>query len=215
MTRYLISAVVLLFASGGPAGSHHTGGTGESPVRVFDVRTPKAELCARVDTSGPFVRGGCTGRANVFIATTSIRTVFSRMRFGNCGFDFDFTLGADGRVWMDDLKIGGASPCSDLRPCASRAVLALRKLGFGPAPRDKVRPWTGRVLSRAADGYNLRFRMCVDTCLGRYAGDIDMTLVRDGDGWLMRAESAGVGDTGFEIDGEIKIPALRADIRGG
>jgi hypothetical protein len=206
---FLVSTVACALATASLGAAPAT----PSGIRILKSDRSDASPCEDVDLHGRFVRGGCSGKGNAFAVRMSIRTAFGPMRFGDCALYFQMTLAASGRLWLDDLHVAGSAPCSDSRPCASRTALAARKASFGPAPPDKVRPWTGQVVGRAGDGYPVRFYMCIDTCIGRYAGDVEMTLARQGHGWRLRARSAGVGDGGLELDGDIDISGLRAHIR--
>jgi hypothetical protein len=182
------------------------------PVRVLDGRGPDAKPCPPVDTSGPFVKGGCPARANAFSTIFTIRTVFGGMRFGDCTTDFDLTFSADGRIWFDDLRFGGTPPCNDVWPCSPRSVIDLRTdMTKGP-PRDKVPPWRGRLLGRSGDGtYRGRFRLCLDTCAGRFDGDVAFTLRRTAEGWKLRASRSGLDSSSLEVDAEWNLLDDRPD----
>lgn len=172
-------------------------------VRVLDTSGSTPMPCKAVDVaSGPFVTGGCPAGAYDFSVALSIRTVFGAMEFGECTTNFDVTLAADGRLWLDRLLIGGTPPCNDAWPCSPPSVIALRKKQSDSPPRDKVPPWRGRLVSGDEDSFDGSVRFCIDTCVGRYGGDIDIRLVRHDGGWQMRASSAGVGAGSLEVDAD-------------
>lgn len=189
--------------------------TPRAAIQVSQTGASRGEPCPPIDaTGGRFVRGGCRGVANAYATTLNVRTAFGRMKFGDCTTNFDMTFGADGEIWLDKLMLSGARPCGDVRPCAPPSVLALREDGVGPPPMDKVPPWRGRVLAvDGGDVVSARFRFCIDTCLGRYDGDLDVRLTKRDGRWRMRAESAGLRGSGLEVDGEWDVFGLAADFK--
>lgn len=205
--RWLLSvvmglAIAVTLAAGSPSGVAESDDRG---VLVTDT-SPRPAPCPRVDaTGGRFVRGGCRARAESDHTLFSIRTALGRIRFADCPTRFDVTLAADGRMWLDNLWIlsrFGEPVCADIWPCAPPEVIARRtKASYAP-PRALVPPWRGELLRPGRGGYVGRFRLCVDSCVGRYAGDVEVTLTRSGPGWAMRAQAAAVGDTQLELDAE-------------
>jgi hypothetical protein len=172
-------------------------------VRVLDTGGSQPAPCGPVDVrGGRFVRGGCRTRASDLSMALSIRTAFGETSFGNCVTLFDVTFTADGRMWLDNLRIGGDQPCSDVWPCSPPQVIALRKTPLHAPPLALVPPWRGELLAARGSRFEGHFRFCVDTCAGRYQGDIHVDLVREDDDWVMRARSAGVGATGLEVNAD-------------
>jgi hypothetical protein len=172
-------------------------------ARVFDTSGSKSKPCAPVDAGhSRFVRGGCRARAYDFSTQLSIRTAFGMMRFGNCATLFDLSIAAGGRMWLDNLRIGGEQPCSDVWPCSPPEVIALRKTPLDTPPLGLVPPWQGKLLTAQGGGFAGRFGFCVDTCVGRYDGEVHVKLVRKDGAWVMRARSAGVGATGLAVDAD-------------
>jgi hypothetical protein len=160
------------------------------------------------------VRGGCSakGSASFFDSKMSVRTMFGSMPFGDCGMDGRFTLAADGRLWVDRVVLGGPPPCADVRPCAPREALAKRKGGVGPAPPELVPAWRGRVSPDTSAGARVRLAVCIETCLGRYAGTVEGRLSPTAGGSRMTIRS-GVGTTGWRLDMTVEIPKLQIVVR--
>ena len=199
-TCLVAAATVLALGILAPAATT-AGADGAAGVAVLDASgAGRPAPCGPVSTSGRFVDGGCPGRANSLGVTLEVRTVFGVMPFGECGTDFDLTLSRDGRIWFDDLRIGGPAPCSDIWPCAGAEAHARRTGGrLAPPPPALVPPWRGRIEALPGGGFGGSFRLCIDTCLGRYAGDVAFRLVRGDAGWIMRTSTAGVGEGGLQV----------------
>lgn len=173
-------------------------------VRVLDTGGSKPVPCPPVDAKAePYVKGGCRANAYDFSMVLSVRTLFGAVHFGDCTTSFATTIAADGRFWLDDLKIGGASPCNDVWACASPAVIAMRKKRTDAPPRGKVPPWRGRLKTADDGSFRGSLGFCIDTCLGRYEGAVDVRLVELGDGdRKLVASSEGVGTGSLEVDAE-------------
>jgi hypothetical protein len=202
-SRVLFGLGVLATVSsvGSSAQPQAMAGGSDRGVQVFDAGASAPSPCRPVDPrGGRFVRGGCRVRATADDAVLSIRTAFGRLHFGDCPIYFDLTFSADGRIWIDNIEIAGESPCSDIWPCAPARVIAMRtKVTYGPPPAH-VPPWQGELVAAPDGGLAGRFRLCVDSCVGRYVGTVRTTLVRTHGEWIMRARLAAVGDTPLEVD---------------
>lgn len=211
MKRWAAVAAALLMAAlavAGPTAGEGSAGeeTASRSIQVLDSSGPRPTPCPDVNPAGePFVRGGCQAGAYDFDMVLSVRTLFGAVHFGDCIGDFDMRIAADGRFWLDDLSIGGPVPCNDTWPCAPPEVIAMRKRRIEVPPRTEVPPWRGRLTAASGGGFEGSFGFCVDTCLGRYRGDVDVRMERKDGRWTMRAKSQGVGVGSMEVDAEWEL----------
>lgn len=197
----------------------------EQPVRVtaYDTRGDARAECPDVVTSGRFVEGGCRSLANSSEVHLMTRTVVGALPFAyGCSFAFDLTIAGDGRVWMDRLMFGGgtAAACNDVRPCEPNALrqsaedrrwARRHSVRNASSPTDFV-PWPGR-LRPAGDGrFVADLSVCLDTCAGRYDGDLELTLVRRAGRWTLVARDAPIGATGLTFDAEWLLQPGRFDL---
>lgn len=171
-----------------------------SGVAVFERRGAGAPSCGRVTNDGRFVAGRCGGTAYAFDSMLRVRTPLGSFDFGSCITNIDFTIGGDGRIWMDKIGVGGRSPCFDVRPCAPPEVLAKLEKPADGVPLAKAYPWKGRVTGTSSDRFDGHLDVCFDTCIGRYEGRIPIDLEHVDGKWHMRARDAGIGKSGLEID---------------
>jgi len=185
-------------------------------VEAFDTRGGERRPCPPVDTSGNYVRGGCKSFATTLQTNVVVRTAFGALPFGyHCAFSFNLHIDRTGRTWMDRILIGGgaATPCNDIRPCEPNALK--------PSPADRRNkgadnpvdfdPWRGQLRAEG-DRFINRFDMCVDTCAGRFEGQMEFALVREDAGWTVRAEAAPAGTSGLAFDGEWPLDPGRFDL---
>ncbi len=178
--------------------------TSESPA-ARDDGSPLTG-CGAVDTSGRFVRGGCSAAAYTYRSNVTVRTAFGSIPFGACTIAFDVSIDGQGRMWLDNLRIGGLSPCNDMRPCAPPEVLAKMDDPYDAIPLDKAPPWTGKLRAAGDGNFTSAIEVCVDTCIGRYEGKVNVSLVDiAGPSWRMVMKNAGIGETGFAIDGKWEV----------
>lgn len=203
----LVAVAVLWGApfSSSSGGDSDPAGANRTPENAGDQDAPALARCAPVDTRGAFVTGGCRARARSLEVEFRIRTVFGTMPFGVCGVDFDLSIAEDGRVWLDDIRIGGPAPCSDLWPCAGPKAHAKRKSRLTPPPRALVPPWRGQLVALDGGGFEGSFRLCVDTCAGRYAGPVRFEIRDSDDGWALRTLGGGVGTGGLLVAAEWRL----------
>ncbi len=163
-------------------------------------RSDGGQPCPRVErVGGGQVKGGCIVRViQDPIVYMSVLSMVGVAPFAPCGFRFEMRVDARGRFAIDDARITGISPCNDVRPC------------FGESYEDTV-PWRGRL--ERGDGGSLvaRIGMCLDTCMGRFSGPVELGLKRQAEGWRMTADRATVGTSGWELDGEWKVDAHGVD----
>jgi hypothetical protein len=177
----------------------------ESDVRVFDSSADDAAPCPPVDESGPLVRGGCRSRGYEYDTSFSVRTPFGAMRFGDCTIAFELTVARDGRIWLDRITIGGASPCNDVRPCAPKADLAALKDPYDMFPPSHGFPWRGRIVAGSGDRYDGWIDACLVSCLGRFRGRMPIDLVRELGEWAIRARASGLGTDGMSLTADWQL----------
>jgi hypothetical protein len=120
------------------------------------------------------------------------------MAFAECDFRLDLHVDADGRGWIPTMGIDGRNPCFDAPPCFSTDERAL--------------PWRASI-DRRGGATELRVDACLDTCIGRFEGRLDLDLVRHGDAWRARADQAMVGTSGWRFDGAIEAPGAGVAVR--
>jgi len=142
------------------------------------------------------VEGGCEFYA-LATATMTMLNVLGDRRYGRCPIGFELHVGPDGTVGIDSVQ-AQLSPdrvdiCGDVSACR----------------RDDGRtvPWTGRLAR--GDGTKLELSvpyLCLDTCLGRFAGDfaLDVALARHGRATLT-AREVNIGQSGIFLSGRWRI----------
>lgn len=217
--RAAIGGVALLTAWSLIAATAHAPASGAGaletePLEAFDASRGAPRPCAPVELGGRFVAGGCRAVATAFETPLSIRTPFGKTSFGDCTTTLDVTIGRDARIWLDNIRIGGPSPCNDIRPCAPPAVLARMDDPYDDLPLAKAYPWRGRLTSAAGDAaFRGEVVVCFDTCVGRYEGPVEIRIERKAAGWRMRADDAGVGDGGLTIDGDWSLGPAKLELR--
>lgn len=212
------SAVAALLAvSPTPAADRSAG------ITAYDTHADEKARCPEVVTTGRYITGGCRATGTSGQVNLRTRTVFGALPFAyDCSVTFDLTLAADGRAWLDRLLIGGGGGgvCNDVRPCEPNALTKspddkryARKASVATAdsPTDFV-PWHGQIRRAGAGRYVGRFSVCVDTCAGRYDGALELTLLRERTGWLVRADDAPVGATGLTFTGQWPLTSAQFDL---
>lgn len=149
-----------------------------------------AEPCPRLVRRSPgLIEGGCEVRVDGELALTAM-TLVGPLRFARCDVEGLLRVGGDARTALSDIAIIGQQPCNDVTPC------------FG---EEHTFPLEGRVVARP-DGSLLHvLDACFDTCLGRFAGELELPLRRSAAGWRMDAQRAVVGLSGWELDGALRL----------
>jgi hypothetical protein len=209
--------VALLVVSPTPAAEQ------SADVTAHDTRADAKTSCPEVVTTGRYITGGCRSTGTSGEVDVATRTVFGALPFAyGCSVTFDLTIAADGRAWLDRLLIGGGGGgvCNDIRPCEPNALTDspddkrdARKASSPTAdsPADFV-PWRGQIRQAGDERYVGRFSICVDTCAGRYDGALELVLVKEGTGWLVRADDAPIGATGLTFTGQWPLTPARFDL---
>jgi hypothetical protein len=181
-----------------------SGPSAAAPRVSFGPAGDSGRPCPKVDASGPTVTGGCELHARGDAIDLRVRTALGGFRLGLCQVYLTLHVGDDGTTYVDNvLSIGEPWPCDHIRQCAPTRHSDDVPLG-GKVDARHQRPWKGRLVVRGDRLVN-RFRMCADTCLGRYEGVAEISLHRRGDAWRARADSAGVGMSGLRIDGRWEL----------
>ena len=125
----------------------------------------------------------------------TIGTAFGRFEFGECQLSYRLLVDENGRAWTNSVELSGAgnvnNGCADVQPCELE--------------QGSVLPWRGRVSATQAGRFVHRMDVCLDTCIGFYAGTLSMTLARDERGWRAVASHAGVGASGLTLDGTARL----------
>ena len=163
-----------------------------------DLRVSVAQKTSRGWSGCPYVAtddrpivGGCVAEARM-AATFRIVTPFGVVPFADCTFSFDAHIAGNGSVALYGIAAGGASPCGDIRSCR--------------LDTDSDRqPWLGEIVAEGSDRLQLRLDACMDTCAGWFEGPIELSLLRSGGGWRLRAGAAQLGYSGLELDGGVQL----------
>lgn len=168
---------VTAFARGG--GGRKRGGGVSCP----EVR----ELAPRESGSPPRVVGGCvfeaSGEAELLVVSAVAEFVFS-----DCEVSFTMRVDSRGGLVVNDVAMRGVPPCNDANACFDADGV--------------VKPWGGRLVATAAGALVARVDMCLDTCIGRFAGPFTARLRRDRGGrWWLDSPGRPVGMSGWRFDG--------------
>jgi hypothetical protein len=173
--------------------------TGE-PVEVWS--RGKAP-CPPVDGGDPRdVVGGCTVSAFGARGTLSVLGPLGVQPFVDCGISYTLHVDSLGRGWVDTFGFVGSSRCTEARACwLSRGSDGLENA-----------PWRARIV-RDAHGLALVMGACLDTCIGRFEGDVRFDMRPTPHGWRLRADSAALGASGWRIDGEHRLRGAGFSVR--
>lgn len=138
---------------------------------------------------------GLLGTCSFAVSTKSVPvrmlTPFGDFKFADCKIEYRVYVDAEGRTWTHgiDIEETNQQGCLDVYPCEPSS--------------GKSHPWKGR-LSRDGEGaYVHHVDVCLETCIGNFAGDFATRLVRGDGGW--RVEPSDQGATGFKLDGAMTV----------
>ena len=163
------------------------------PVTVGEA--PNAPCLPLFAEDYPLIAGGCELDALAPRIKLTIGTAFGRFEFGECQLSYRLLVDENGRAWTNSVELSGAgnvnNGCADVQPCELE--------------QGSVLPWRGRVSATQAGRFVHRMDVCLDTCIGFYAGTLSMTLARDERGWRAVASHAGVGASGLTLDGTARL----------
>lgn len=140
------------------------------------------------------VSGGCS--FGIFEPETPfyVLTPFGPFKFGDCSLTYEVRVDSRGRAWTEPLNSRGKDPdsgCADVRSC------------LGP---QRV-PWNGSLRRDGSGGYLHRMTVCLDTCVGVYAGTMTMRLSKQGRRWKAEAVR-GEGESGFWFAGQLVVDGV-------
>jgi hypothetical protein len=165
----------------------------------------RLDRCGELRGEGADVSGGCVVKVADERSKMSILTMFSRMPFATCGFEYDLHVGSDGTVAFADVGITTVKgPCADAVACLDPA-----------STFDDVRkiPWRGSIEAAGQGGFRLTVDACLDTCVGRFEGPLELDLLPSGPGWALEARSAPIGKSGFLLDGRWNVGRMGLEPR--
>lgn len=143
--------------------------------------------------------GGC--RADAVGGPVDIEFVplLGRLAFDSCYIDHTVHIGPTGRTAMSGILVHGGGLCGDTSACFAGDNQAVNRLPL---------PWEGRLELRAGGRIVNVVDACFDTCIGRFAGPLEIEL-RPAAGAWRAAVSGQVGASGWLLDGR-----WRLDMRG-
>ncbi|MEX1141498.1 MAG: hypothetical protein WEB79_04220 [Thermoleophilaceae bacterium] len=161
-------------------------------VSVADTGGGKARPCPAVRPGakpGTFA-GGCMATAAGSGVLLTVNTLAGRMLFARCDVTYTMRVDRHGRTALVGLRFSGDPVCADARTCFEGARVS--------TPRGRI--------AAAAEGRLLHVvELCLDTCIGRFAGEMRTALTPDGAGWREEARHSLVGTSGWEIDGSWRL----------
>jgi hypothetical protein len=182
-----LAGAALVVPPGGPTSS---GGT-----IALDTSRVSAEDCPPVSSTGsPLLSGGCQASvrssrqgADSRIAF-AVLSSFGPISFARCTFATNLLIGPSGEVWLDNLTVLDlvSGPCPDIVPCLSG---------------DGKKPWRGSLEPAGPGRFGLRVHACLESCVGRFEGRVELQMRREAGDWRLAADKAPVGDSGLRIDG--------------
>ncbi len=193
-TRFLIAAFATALAGLAMTGPAQGEGTGVT----VGGKGAGADGCASVNVFRLPVSGGCRFEAVTEAMHFDLVTPFGVARLATCRVTYTGNVDSRGDVWLTVGRTRGDSPCVDLRAC--------RVKGVGVRA-----PWMGTIYAGDDGGFHVDVDVCLDTCIGWFEGSARFELVRTGGEWRLRADAAAVGETGLELDGELRLD--RPDLR--
>jgi len=211
MKRYLQSSAVTLTIAGTLALiAASAASTSAVPDRQPVPTASKAATtthCPRVviERRPPSVEGGCALVATFERVDFEVLTVAGPGLLETCEMYYRLVFENDGRAWISKFGISSVAAggrCGwTLMPC--------RWNGSGkPYPFRELIPWQGTVKRVASRRYDVELAACLDSPVGRFEGDLNLTLNRRGGRWWARAMHAPVGDSGLRIHGRWRLRSL-------
>jgi hypothetical protein len=170
-----------------------------------EVRDSAGRPCPGLDDRRlPRIAGGCRIKlATDGTVPLTIATAFGEFEFSKCTIEQAVRVDASGRTWTDALIFGreiggGINACGDAYRCT-------RNPDSEEVPgKEDLLPLRGRLRSAGDGTFVHEVDVCLETCIGYYAGKLVTQLSRDGQGWRAEA-SGGVGDSGFAFDASLDV----------
>jgi hypothetical protein len=159
---------------------------------------PCPDFKTSFDTVLRRVSGGCTFEViDMKYMPISVSTVFGDFELSDCYLGFRGRVDSSGRTWTTETFLGarggGLSACGDIYRCTSDPAVDERQPGL-------EWPWKGRISSDGDGGYVNRIKLCWETCVGMFAGDLVLRLRRDGDTWRGEAHDTRIANSGLTIE---------------
>jgi hypothetical protein len=131
------------------------------------------------------IRGGCTAIVHGGISLV-VRTVFATSVLARCSYRLVVRVDGHGRTWTKPLSFSNEGACGDVVFCTD--------------DRGERVAWTGQ-LRRERGGLRHHVDLCLDTCIGSFAGPMEMTGHAGPRGRLeLTSLNAEIGRGGLELD---------------
>lgn len=167
-------------------------------VTAWDASGKRPTPCPAIDAGDPRkLRGGCEVEMDTRGIAIVIRSVVGDMPFGTCFYSFDMRVDGSGRTYLEEIAVGGPSPCNDMKPCDN----------------DDPKPWRGRIEAAPDGRLSHVVDACFDTCMGQFVGELRLGLERVDGRWTLTADRALTGSSGYQIDGSWRTEQRDLDIR--
>lgn len=164
----------------------------ERSVQVVHHRDGRTVPCPALERDGAGSwKGGCLIGGRSQEAVFHVLTVMQEIYFSRCFFGFDLRVDGRGRAVISDSSVGGVSPCNDSLGCYR---------GLSEESKDHPIPWRGRIAPARDGRFPLYLGACMDTCMGKFAGPLELGLRGTPADWRARADGATIGDSGWLID---------------
>lgn len=176
-------------------------------VTVWDTSKDTAARCPAIDGSNSHkAKGGCAARAKTGSPIqVLVRSMVGDLVFGKCVYPHALRIDGAGRTALDVTKVDGPRPCNDIRPCWSKE----------PTPFDNqpFLTWHGRLRTDPDGSLHNDVDVCLETCMGRFTGTVDMRVTRTGDRARATISNELLGMTGMELDGHWSVELPDIEIR--
>lgn len=176
-------------------------------VTVRNGSGDKASECPAIDDSNPRkAKGGCIAKARTGSPIqVLVRSMVGNLVFGHCVYPHVLRIDGMGRTALDIGKVDGPRPCNDIRPCWSRE----------PTPFDNqpFLTWKGQLRIDADGALHNDVEVCLETCMGRFMGTVDMHIQRTGDRARATLSNELLGMTGVDLDGHWNVDLDGIEIR--
>jgi hypothetical protein len=145
--------------------------------------------------------GGCVFTASAKNAGMTIVSGLGRFVFARCDVELSLRVDGRGRALIEGFGSFGRSPCYDIEACF-----------VGPSTARGYTPlWKGRVRG-AGNRLTLSLAACLDTCIGRFEGPLEIDVSRRGRGLRATTGVGAIGASGWGIsDGVWNLRPDEAD----
>lgn len=182
--------------------------TGPAPAQTAPAAGDRAPGggCSDVTVSGapPIAEGGCGLDAGPSPVTFSVLTMAGRVPFQTCDLQLLMRISDRGDVASSGYgtaDVGrGDGACDD--------IIACRWEGGDPKRLYDLRelvPWQGTIERAGGGRYRIVLDTCLNTCIGRFEGKLELMLVESRKGWRAVARDASIGASGLRLDGSMGV----------